>query len=298
MHVSCPWPCDCRPDRHHDLAGQVDAHVRALPQARSPALAGEADPLRGCDAADLDVRREADPEVATLRPGRFLLPPEPLVIHRLERPVERLLVVARVVLEPLQEVRAGGVREVLRRYEVPPAHVDRIQAELPGDQVDPPFDDVRRLRPACTAIRVDHGRVRVNAEHLTVDARDPVRAREHAPVQRRRDARCDRRENAAQVRVRLRAERGDRAVVLRADLEIRDVIAAVRRRAVVLRAALDPLHRPSERLGERPDEHVLRIEKDLRAESATDLRRDAAHLRLGNAEDEGGHEEPHDMRSL
>ena len=103
---------------------------------------------------------------------------------------------------------------------------------------------------------------------------------------------------AAQVRVRLRAERGDRAVVLRAHLEIRDVIPAVGRRAVVLRAALHPLHRPSELLGERPDEHVLRIEEDLRAESATDLRRDAAHLRLGNAEDEGGHEEPHDVRSL
>ena len=48
--------------RDDDLAGQVDLDVGRLPHRRAPALADRADPLRGRDAADLDVGRQADAE--------------------------------------------------------------------------------------------------------------------------------------------------------------------------------------------------------------------------------------------
>ena len=125
-----------------------------------------------------------------------------------------------------------------------------------------------------------------------------VGAREHAAVEGRRDARRDRRQDAAQVGVRLRLERRDRAVALRADLEVGDVVAAVRRGHVVLAPRLDPLDRPADLCGERGHEHVLVVEVDLRPEAAADVRRDAAHLRLGDAEDERGHQQAHDVRRL
>src|ERR687898_944878 len=98
-----------RPDRDRDLAGEVDADVRALPHRGAPALADRSDPRRGRCAADLDVRREADPAVAALLPRFLLLATEVLVADDFERPVERLLVVAGVVLKPPEN--PGVVRE-------------------------------------------------------------------------------------------------------------------------------------------------------------------------------------------
>src|SRR5262249_5088512 len=131
--------------RDHDLAGQVHADVGALPEAGAPALAGRADPGRRRDAADLDVAREADPEVTALLTGRGLLAPEALVVDELERPVERALVVAAVVGEAGED--PGVVREGVGLDEVLPAHLDRVEPELAGDEVDCPLDRVRGLRP-------------------------------------------------------------------------------------------------------------------------------------------------------
>ena len=287
-----------RADRDCDLAGQVDADVRALPHGRTPALADGADPGRRRCAADLHVGREADAEQPSLLLRLLLLRAEALVADDLERAVERLLVVARVVLETAQDVVRGRVGEGVPRHEVHAPDLDRVEPELAGDEVDPALDEVGRLGPAGAAVGVDHARVRVDAEHLAVDRREPVRTGQHPAVERRRDAWRDRREHAAEVGVRLRLEGGDRAVPLRPDLEVRDVIAAVRRRDVVLAAGLDPLDGPADLLCERRHEHVLVVQEDLRPEPAANVERDAAHLRLGDPEDEGGHQEPHDVRVL
>src|SRR4051794_19318966 len=89
--------------RRDDLPGQVNPDVRALPQARAPAFAERADPLRRRHAAELDVRREAHAEVAALGARGLLLLPEAGVVHELERAVQRLLVVAGVVAEAVQD---------------------------------------------------------------------------------------------------------------------------------------------------------------------------------------------------
>src|SRR5262249_57868600 len=92
-----------RARRDHDLPRQMHSDVRALPHRRAPALADRTDPGRRGGAADLDVRREADPEVAAFRAGGLLLEPEVVVADDLERPLQRLFLVAGVVLQPAED---------------------------------------------------------------------------------------------------------------------------------------------------------------------------------------------------
>jgi hypothetical protein len=275
----------------------VDADVRALPQTRAPALAGGADPRGGGDTADLDVGREADAEVTPLLSRLCLARPEVVVPEQLDCPRQRLVVLAAVILEA-REDPDGVVRKRVGRNEIGPPNRDRVEVELAGDEVHRTLDDVRRLRPAGTAVGVDHAGVRVDAGDLAVDVRDPVGTGQHPPVEGRWDSRRNRRQDPAEVRVRLRLQRSDRPVSLRADLEVGDVVAPVGRRDVVLAAALDPLDGAAGLLGECHDQHVFRVHEDLRAERAADLGRDATQLRLGNAQHERGHHKPQDVRRL
>ena len=236
--------------RDDDLAGQVDADVGRLPHRRAPALADGADPLRRGDAAHLDVGAQPDAEelAAVARIG--LLRGERRVVDHLEGLVHRRLVVAGVDVDlgaaaGRAETRRVLVRELVGRDEVAPADLRPVHADLRREQVHRPLDDVGRLGPAGAAVGVDERGVRVDAGHLGVDVRDLVAARQDAGVERRGDARADRREAAAEVGERLDAETGHLAVALAGDLEVRDVVAAVDGRLVVLAAALDPLHRPA-----------------------------------------------------
>ena len=199
--------------RDDDLAGQVDPDVGRLPHRRAPALADRADPLRRGDAADLDVRATGPARGAcrgtSPRPSLGL---EVGVAGRRQRLVERRLVVARVDVD--LRAAAGGaeprrvlVRELVGRDEVLAPDLGLVHADLVGEQVHRPLDDVRRLGPAGAAVGVDERGVRVDADDLGVDVRDLVAAGQDAAVERRRDARADRREAAAEVGVRLDPER-------------------------------------------------------------------------------------------
>jgi uncharacterized membrane protein len=98
-----------------------------------------------------------------------------------------------------------------------------------------------------TTVRIDERRVGVDAGDLCVDVRDAVAAVEDAGIERRGDARADRREAPAEIGEGLDAKAGDLAVALAGDLEVGDVVAAVDRRLVVLATALDPLDRAARR---------------------------------------------------
>ena len=191
------------------------------------------------------------------------------------------------------------VRELVGLDEVPAPDLRPVHADLGGEQVHRPLDDVGRLGAARAAVRVDERRVRVDPGDLGIDVGDLVAAGEDPGVERGRDARPDRREAAAQVGKRLDPEAGDLAVLLAGDLEVRDVVAAVDRALVVLAAALDPLHRsPADGLaGEHREGHVG-VAEDLRAEGATDVGADAADLVLRDAGHEGGEQQPLDVRGL
>ena len=84
----------------------------------------------------------------------------------------------------------------------------------------------------------------------------------------------------------VRAQPEDRAVLRRRELDLLHVIAAVRRRLVVLAARLGPLDRPPELHRAEHGDEVARIRGDLAAEPAADFRRDHAQLVSGHAGDE------------
>ena len=92
-------------------------------------------------------------------------------------------------------------------------------------------------------------------------------------------------------------QRGERPVALRAERHVVDLVAAVVARRHVLRARLDPLHRPAQPLREREDEHLLAVGLELRAEAAAHVGRDHAQLVLGDAE-HAGEDEARDVRDL
>src|SRR5207237_4724808 len=103
-----------------------------------PALAARSDPRRRRDAADLDVAREADAEVAAALARHLLLGAQAAVVDEVERAVERRFVVARVVREPAQDARV--VRERVLGDEVLPPHLRGVEAELACSERDGTLD--------------------------------------------------------------------------------------------------------------------------------------------------------------
>ena len=221
-----------------------------------------------------------------------------------ERLVHRRLVIPGIDVDLCA---AGGrpepgrvlVRELVRLDEVPSPKLGAVHADLRREQVHRPLDDVRRLWPAGAAVGVHEHGVRVDAGDLGVDVGDPVAAVQDPGVERRRDARADRRQAAAEVGQRLDPEPRDLTLAGARDLEMGDVVAAMDRALVVLAPAFDPLDRPAtERLAGEQDECVIGVAEDLRAEGATDIGADAADLVLGHAHDERRQQQPLDVRRL
>jgi hypothetical protein len=168
--------------------------------------------------------------------------------------------------------------------------------ELGGELVHDPLDGVRRLGTARAAVGVgrrlggeDAGAGEVVARHL-VDRREHERP-EH------RHARRDELQVGAHVGVQLDLEAEQRAVLAAGDLDVLDLVAAVRRGLVVLAARLGPLDRPAELAGDDQREDLLGVDVELGAEAATDVRGDDAQLVLRDARGQRQHH-PQDVRDL
>ena len=144
-----------------------------------------------------------------------------------------------------------------------------------------PLEHEGRFGSAGAAIRLDRRRVGVDAVDVFLDGRNRVRPRQHQAVKDRRNARRRGREIRAHAGPHGAAQAQDAAVARRGQLDLLHVIAAVRRRLVVLGSRLDPLHRAAElHRAEDGDEVALDL-RDLAAEAAADLRRDHAQLSSG-----------------
>ena len=206
--------------------------------------------------------------------------------------VQRLRVIADVV----QQRDRRLIREL--RDEIAPADLGRIDLHLARRGFHQTLDDVGRFRPAGSAIGVDRRGVGEHRRHLAIDHRRRVLTREQRRVQNRRDARRERRQIRAHGCGGVHAHREELAVLVHRQLGDRDMVAAVRVRHERLAAIGSPLHRPVDLLGSPGDDHVLGVQIDLRAEAAADVRRDHAHLVLGQAEHEGRHQQALDVRIL
>ena len=217
----------------------------------------------------------------------LLLLAQLLVADPLERLVERRLVVAGVVLEPGRR----GVRELVRRDEVLPPQLGRVDAELVGGRLDEPLDEERRLGDAeRAAVRDAAGRlVRVRALGDDVRGRDVVRAGDDVEEARLELRRLRIRVGVPLVGEHLHAQAGHRPVVLQRELAVHVEVAREAGRDQVAGAVLDPLHRPAEQQRGRRRDDVARIDGHLVAEAAADVRRDDLDVLLRQARDEREH---------
>ena len=172
-----------------------------------------------------------------------------------------------------------------------------IDRQLVGEAIDDALEHERRFRTSGAAIRLDRRRVRVDAVDVFLHRADLVRTRQHQSVKNRRNAGRGGRQIRAHAGPHGAAQAEDASVLRRRHLDVLHMIAAVRRRLVVLRAGLDPLHRtPELHRAEHRDEVALDL-RNLAAEAAADFRRDHAKAIFGNAADER-HDEADDVRVL
>ena len=166
--------------------------------------------LRRSEAADLDVRREADADDPA-----FLASPRPapsgaaLVLDVVQQLLQAGRIIAAVVREPGDDV----VAVLESRNHVLQADVGGVDAKLVRELVDHPLDHERRFGTAGAAIRLDRRRVGVHAVDVFLDCRDVVDARQHQAVENRRNPRRGGRQVGAHRRPRRRAEPEDLAVL-------------------------------------------------------------------------------------
>src|SRR5881409_48825 len=234
-----PLAMRARACEHGDLARRLDPHGGALP-------AGDGCGLGRADARGLHEGREADPEVAPVVARAALEVAKALVVDHRQRPVERRLVLARVV----DEARRGAVRELLGADQVAPTDLGRVEAARARDGVHSPLEQVRRLRPPGAAIGGGGHRVGEDAGELVARGRNEIGPGEEPPGEdagvRREDF-----EIGAEVRDGASAERQHGAVPGDRRFDVVDLAAPLRGREEIFAAREDELDR-SPRAHSRP----------------------------------------------
>jgi hypothetical protein len=234
-------------------------------------------------ADGLGEERDADAHQLAAGPLLGLLPAQLVVAGHLQREAHRRLVVAGVVL-PTGLVR---VRELLRADEVPQPQLGRVHAQLVGEHVDHPLDEVDGLGdPEGAGVRDAARRlVGVDAGDGAVRGLDVVRAGEDVEEAGRILRRLRGGVEGAVVGEHVGADGQDAAVPGGGDLAVHVVVAGERGGHEVFGAVLHPFHRPTGDDGADDRADVARIDADLVAEAAADVRRDDPDLVLGDAGD-------------
>ena len=283
-------PVAVRAGEHRDLACRVHAHLTGFEQAR-PGAERTGDVRRG-DAAGLDVAGVSDTAQQSLLRARRLARREAVDISDLQHALQGCIIVAGVV----GEAHGRGVGKLAN--EVASPQLRGIDPQLARRPLDDALEEVGRLGPPGSAISIYRGGVREDRLHLAIDVRRRVLTGKQRRVQDRRDAGSERRQVSAHVGCRIDAQREKLPVLVERQLGRGDVIASVRVRQKRLAALGGPLDRPADALARPHERGLLRIQIDLGAEAAADVRCHDAHLVLGKTQDERRHQQPLDVRVL
>ncbi len=277
---------------HGHRAGRMHAHLRALEQAR--ARAERARDVRGRDAARLDIGRHAHAAqfAAHLRLGAPLLESGP--VGRLQRHIQRRVVVAAVVLQRHRRLVGEGVVG----NEIPAPDLDSIHVHLARRDIDEALEQVCRLRAAGAAIGIDRHGVGEHRAHLDIDRRRRVNAGEQGRVQIGRDAGREGRQIGADIGERRDAQRQELAVLVQRQLCGRDVVAPMRVGHERFGTVRRPLHRPLQLAGGPGNDRLLGVVVDLGAEAAADIGRKDAQLAFRDMQHERAHQQPDHVRVL
>ena len=286
---------DLREDRLHalalrsgaagdiNLARGVDAHKGAL---------------EGADTGAFDVAADTEPEIAAVGARLGLAAAKSVdAADRVERLLQRPGVIAAVINDRLAiAVRnPDAVGHLLGGDHVTAANFGGFETEGARDQIDTALHREGRFRAAGAAI----GRVRHLVGHDNAapggQILDLVRPGQmHGGVVG--DPGADRVPGAAIDEI-IVADRENMAVIVKADLDIVPLVARMRRAHQMLATVLDPAHRAAEAVREEGDQEVFGVDMALAAKAAADVKRDAAHLCLRQAEQRGCLA-PHPMHNL
>ena len=230
-------------------------------------------------AADLDVHRQPEADDAALGPGGVAVPLHLRPVGHLQRMVERLLVVARVV----DRAHLGLIRELARLDEVLPPHVGRLHAQLARQHVHRALHEVRGFGTAGAAIGIGRRLVGEDLAERDANRRDVVGGVGHQHRQRR-DHRREQHVVGAHVGNQPQFQPQHRAVAFRRQVHVAEDVAAVDRGDERFGPVLDPLDRQLQLPGQRRRHELFAVDVDLGAEPTAHLRGDGAHLVLAHAE--------------
>ena len=264
--------CHMNADRAERIERDGRRCVRAVFRARALAL------LRRQHSGDVahvgdarfDHRRAADAVDTALGAGA-LAPREQILVAAV---AECLLQRSGIVAGIVEAAGRRAIREGLRRHQIAPDDVDRVELELDGDALHQPLQREIHLRPAEAAVKA---RRRLVGEHDAVAHRDVANVigagqiAVHA-IKRRRLRRTD---VGADVLDLVPGERAHAAVGIDRRVEPGDAVGRGNRRRQMLDAVLDPFHRPAG--SARGDAHQYDVGKHrlLDAEAAAGSRRRA-----------------------
>ena len=152
-------------------------------------------------------------------------------------------------------------------------------------------------RPGA-AIGVDRDGVGEHRLGLDIDRRGRIGAGEQRSIEIGRDAGREGREVGAHVGQRRHLEREEFRVGVERQLDMGDMVAAMRVRHEAVRALGGPFDRPPHLAGRPGDDRFLGVVVDLRPEAAADIGGDDAQFRLRDVQHKGAHQQPDDMRVL
>ena len=282
--VAWPWPWLMVPRRAIADPRGMDPDLARIehPEPEDVAVLDRSGPYNLGEERDPDAHQGAGLAARERLASGPLLRPERLVVDRREGLLHRRVVVARVVL-PAERRRVG---ELLAPDEVPGPDLGWVHVEPPGEHVDHPLDEVRRLGdPERAAVRDPARRlVGVHPVHRHVGGRDVVGAGADVEEAGREPGRVRAGVEGAVVRGDVALEARDPAVAGRRDLARHVVVARKGGRDEVLDAVLDPLD--GDPGDDRGDDraHVPGVDADLVAESTADVRRDDPDVVLGMPE--------------
>ena len=286
-----PLAVTMRAGEHGDRAGGMHANLGRLRTGRP------ARPTR----PRYSTARDRTPRCSTSSQGRAACRSssdsssarrEAFDVREFERAGEDGLVIAGVV----GEADRRRVRKLAD--EIAAANLRRIELHLARGRFHQPLHHVRRFGAARAAIGIDGNGVREDRFHLRVDRGRGVLAGEQRGVQNGRHARRERRQIRAHVGGRVDAHAEELAVRVHGQFGLGHVIAAVRVRDERFRALGRPLDRTADFLRRPRQRDVFRIQEDLRAEAAADVRRDHAQFRFRQRQHERGHQQALDVRIL
>ena len=176
---------------------------------------------------------------------------------------------------------------VLERWnQVAAAQFNRVQVQLGGDLVHQPLDQKDGFRSTRPPIGVGGSGVGKDTDRLAADILDVVGAAVHQPVQNGGDARSSGGEIGSHGGEHAAANPRDGPVLTGCHLDVFDVVATVYRRQVVLASGFVPADRAVQSAGRPADQGLIRIDRDLAAETAPDLGCNDPELVVGYADNE------------